>query len=56
MFQPVPYDLGKWNFDTDYDRENPVTKAEAIEEFARVKLISSTIYFKSKKISNMKKS
>jgi hypothetical protein len=48
MFQIVPYDLAKWNFDTDYDRENPVTKAEAILEHARVKLISSTIYFKRK--------
>lgn len=38
--KPIPYDEGSLDFDTDYDRENPVTKSRAIKEFNKV-----TIYF-----------
>jgi hypothetical protein len=31
--QPVAYEEGSLDFDTDYDRENPITKVRAIREF-----------------------
>jgi hypothetical protein len=29
----MSYEIGKLDFDTDYDRENPITKHHAIREW-----------------------
>lgn len=34
--KPVDYDIGKFLFNTDYDRENPVTKSHAIKEWKKI--------------------
>ena len=38
--QPVAYEEGSLDFDTDYDRENPVTKIRAIREFNEVNFLN----------------